>query len=1468
MPMIYLVDDIESTIKRMLSDEELRGLGLNKIKVRRTLSSFRGDEIAASVFLKKYALRDADDEVAELTLEEAKDRWAVAIAKGEELFSGERKEAPYFRELYEHFLPAGRQMFALGNSQMRNVTFTNCLSGSTFVPTDAGLRKLDALSKTKVRLNGKSYMAKVWRTGSKLVRRLDTVEGYFALPTGDHRFQLVDGSWRSVDKLQPGDRIVLGHDSRPFGPSNEHEELRGFAAGLFVGVGTFAGEGFQVANVRLFGKNSRFLVEKIASLYGGSPLSHAEHISYNSTAWARDMFESTGIQHGNKTITDRLMSQSWSFLRGFLRGLFDANGCVIDSQKNHQRQIVLVQSDRDMLCRVQILLLAFGIRSVIYKGEFPKGVFQCRQGWSLHISRRSFETFAEFIGFAHPSKAAKMRTALNRAPFKPDIWYARVKSVTNFQRMDVYDMSVFGIHAFPANGLVAHNCYVTQIEDDSIEGIYGAAQKLAKTYSYGGGIGLCVGELRPAGARVSNSARQSTGSVSFMELFSLTTGLIGQAGRRGALMITMPVSHPDAEEFIEVKHGNTDKVKYANISLKLTDEFMQAVVEDRMFRQTYTTKHETVWREVRARDLWQKIIQSARDSAEPGLMFWDRMVTMSPSEIYPRLQVHSTNPCVTGDTLVATPSGWKRADLFQKGDHISTVCGFGLVERVETHHNVPVYKVEFSDGTILKVTAAHQFHVAKKDTKTEKYPRKYTPTRLDQMEVGDFVRASGFECPDLPEGQLKDFCDAFLAGVLLGDGCYTPKMTASKVVKIASDIRDNKWNELLKSKFGERGVILSCYGATDGSCSCSLTSQNGDLVSLVDEFGLVHTYSYHKRIPDHLCFGNKEQMRGVLDGLFSTDGNVNLSGDSPQIRLKSTSRFMLAQVKRMLLMFGIFSSLGNVGKTSIILGRKVKSRDRYELVVSGQSVDFFIRRIGISHPAKKALCQDLLLNWALTGNTWRVKLKSVEFMGCETVYDIYEPSTDTWITDGIVSRGCGEQILEKGGACVLGSLLLHTFVVDPFTPQARFDFDCFKQMTRRAVRHLDNVVELNFGRHALEEQEEAAQLGRRIGLGVTGLADTLAALGIKYDSEEALKAVDQVMSAKKDAEYRASIDLAMVRGPFRMFDPKAHYEQGFCATLPEEIKALGRERGQRNVAISTVAPAGSLSVIAQCSSGIEPVFALRYKRYVELGSERKEFSIRHQGLSRMAAVLGSETAPWCWVTAHSIDHRFRVAMQGVIQRHTDASISSTINLPKDAMAETVGEIYMDAWKAGLKGITVYREGAREGILVTEEFARQAGSPMDTIIYEARAEAGDKFYIPISYTGGDVRKPYQVFLINYKTSENDRFAKMGNDLVRMLREKGVEDADPKRFQKYLDRSTTQLGKITRFLSLSMKTGHFEEAVEILGEHGTVGTLAAELYKILRISLANAKVLCPNCGSSNVRMEEGCRHCLDCSWSGCG
>jgi ribonucleoside-diphosphate reductase alpha chain len=446
-------------------------------------------------------------------------------------------------------------------------------------------------------------------------------------------------------------------------------------------------------------------------------------------------------------------------------------------------------------------------------------------------------------------------------------------------------------------------------------------------------------------------------------------------------------------------------------------------------------------------------------------------------------------------------------------------------------------------------------------------------------------------------------------------------------------------------------------------------------------------------------------------------------------------------------------------------------------------------------------------------------------------------------------------------------MLLHKFVKGSFTNSAEFDFDLFREMVRRAVRHLDNVTELNFGRHPLAEQEIGSKLGRRIGLGITGLADMLTALNLRYDSQEALDIVTRVMETKMIEEYKASIQLSKERGPFPLFDAQKHYEQGFCSRLPEEIRQLGQMHGQRNSGISTVAPNGSLSIIAQCSGGIEPIFALNYTRYVELGKVRKAFMIYHPGVCRFHHVAKQDALPDLWVSAHQIDYGYRIKMQGLVQKFVDASISSTVNAPRDVSAETVGQIYIDAWKEGLKGITVYREGSREGVLVTDAYAQaihDAGL-MDTVVQCVRAEGGDKFYIMTSYKDCDIKQPYQVFVLNYKQADRDSFVKISNALIKMLKSKGVPD---KRINKYIERSKDSLAKLTRFLSLSMKTNNLEAAVEVLNEHAFAGTLASRLYDIFHRSLTISKAVCKNCQSSNIRMGEGCIRCLDCNWEGCG
>jgi ribonucleoside-diphosphate reductase alpha chain len=211
---------------------------------------------------------------------------------------------------------------------------------------------------------------------------------------------------------------------------------------------------------------------------------------------------------------------------------------------------------------------------------------------------------------------------------------------------------------------------------------------------------------------------------------------------------------------------------------------------------------------------------------------------------------------------------------------------------------------------------------------------------------------------------------------------------------------------------------------------------------------------------------------------------------------------------------------------------------------------------------------------------------------------------------------------------------------------------------------------------------------------------------IRYDSKEALDAVDKMMQMIRDEAYKTSIEIAREKGAFPLFEWEGYSQSKFVQSLPADIQADIKKHGIRNSTVITVPPVGTGSIVAQTSSGIEPIFCTSYRRRVKNhdGDTFSEYKVYHPLVKKMFG--DDESLPDYVVTAHDIDPYFRVKMQGVIQKYVDSSISSTVNLAEDVTVETVADIYMTAYKAGLKGITVYREGSREGILQTEEFARK------------------------------------------------------------------------------------------------------------------------------------------------------------------
>ncbi|MDE1856277.1 MAG: adenosylcobalamin-dependent ribonucleoside-diphosphate reductase, partial [Candidatus Micrarchaeota archaeon] len=304
----------------------------------------------------------------------------------------------------------------------------------------------------------------------------------------------------------------------------------------------------------------------------------------------------------------------------------------------------------------------------------------------------------------------------------------------------------------------------------------------------------------------------------------------------------------------------------------------------------------------------------------------------------------------------------------------------------------------------------------------------------------------------------------------------------------------------------------------------------------------------------------------------------------------------------------------------------------------------------------------------------------------------------------ITTNPCAEQPLDAYNACDLGHVNLPMFVLNSFTDQASIDWPTLEKAIRYGVRMLDNVLTYNMDRHPLPQQTQRSRESRRIGLGFTGLADMLMRLKIKYDTDTALEFVDNLMNKMKTIAYDESTELAKEKGAFTLFDADKHLSRPFVQALSPEIRQKIKNNGLRNVCILTIAPVGSGSALVGTSSGIEPVFAFSYTRRSESLSQ-EYFKVYHPIVAQFMAqsrIEREEDLPDFFVPAHKIKAEFRVRMQAVVQKHIDSSISSTVNLPENVTTEEVERIYFQGWKAGCKGITVYREGSREGILITDE----------------------------------------------------------------------------------------------------------------------------------------------------------------------
>ena len=490
---------------------------------------------------------------------------------------------------------------------------------------------------------------------------------------------------------------------------------------------------------------------------------------------------------------------------------------------------------------------------------------------------------------------------------------------------------------------------------------------------------------------------------------------------------------------------------------------------------------------------------------------------------------------------------------------------------------------------------------------------------------------------------------------------------------------------------------------------------------------------------------------------------------------------------------------------------------------------------------------------------------------------------------------CGEQPLPPYGACLLGSVNMARLVSQPFDPGAELNLAALDDLVRVAVRMMDNVVDTS--RFPLPEQAAEAKAKRRIGLGVTGLADALLMLGLRYGSEAAAAQTEAWMKAIARSAYLASVDLAREKGPFPLFDAEKFLASGSLTHMDADVRAAIRQHGIRNALLTSIAPTGTISLYAgNVSSGIEPVFAYAYTRKVlQKDGSRTEEEVVDYAVQMWREKFGDAPLPDWFVNAQTLPPLDHVRMQAAAQTWIDSSISKTINCPEDISFEDFKEVYMAAWDQGCKGCTTYRPNDVTGsVLTVSETSDAAPGEVPEPI---RSEGGEVVYLseplerPSTLEGqtykvkwpgsehalyitiNDVviaghRRPFEVF-INSKNMEHFAWTvaltrmisavfRRGGDISFVVEElKAVFDPRGGAWMegKYIPSILAAIGGVieNHLVSIGFIEG---EGLGLKSDPKAEGMLA---------SRARA---CSSCGSFDLRMVEGCLTCGSCGHSKCG
>jgi len=945
-------------------------------------------------------------------------------------------------------------------------------------------------------------------------------------------------------------------------------------------------------------------------------------------------------------------------------------------------------------------------------------------------------------------------------------------------------MSNAGAVAYkPATSLI--NCTVSGTVRDSMNDILLKVHEAGLTLKAGCGIGYSFSTLRPRGAYVAGAGSNTSGPLSFMDIYDKMCFTVASAGgRRGAQMATFDVSHPDVRDFIRAKRED-GRLRQFNLSLLINDAFMQAVRSDASWPLVFPVHAKEVdgldfndpdqvlWREwpttegyivredglvackvyshVRARHLWNMIMTSTYDYAEPGFILIDRVNEMNNNWWCEDIQ--ATNPCVTADLWTHTSDGPRQVrDLIGRPflarvdgvDHATGANGFFQTA------TRPVLALETLEGYRLRLTADHP---VRRVTQRTPWHAVTEWCAASQLKTGDQVLLNDHRANAGWAGAL-DAEQGYLLGWLVGDGTLSQEGATLAVWPQAMTVNGAHHHGTRAVRIAARrcggGLAQPTHptGESGAAEHDAFYMTSGTLRDLAFDLGMqpgrpVITPALERASSDAYC--------GFLRGLFDANGRVlDAAVRTGSVHLTLTDAAQLAAVQRMLLRLGIPSRLhcdASSGGAAQPDPHGVTTAPHHqapqELVIAGGALIPFAARVGFTDSTRLArLSAVLAAQHPLQRADFVATVAALIEDGIEAVYDVQVPGIHTFDANGLHAHNCGEQPLPEYGACLLGSINLTQLVRRPFTPQATFDWDAYRDLVGVFTRMLDNVVELNG--LVLPRQREEIMAKRRHGMGFFGLGSTLTMLNLRYGTPESVAFTREVSKAMAIEGWRQALALAHEKGPAPVLTTEvaiteamlrkrpemrqdgytvgdrirasvlharySRYMQRIAAAEPELVRNL-EQVGARFTHHSSIAPTGtiSLSFGNNASNGIEPSFAHLYSRNViRVGRKTKEkVDVVSYELLLYRHLIDPTAAPGrlppAFVTADDIAPREHVDIQAAAQEWIDSSISKTANVPTDYPYEQFKDIYLYAHERGLKGCTTFRfnPAAFQGVLVKE-----------------------------------------------------------------------------------------------------------------------------------------------------------------------